>query len=121
MLLGQISFSYWRLILAIFRKYPVPSTDNIFVFIEYVQIIEIHIFKQYDGVRTLCKTSKFIVYRFVSERKRQVVIEQTRFLSIVFLSSEYKLENVYSGVNFCGKSGYFRELIFAGRWKNRKN
>ena len=121
MLLGQISFYCWELILAILRKYPVPSTDNIFVFIEYVQIIEIHIFKQYDGVRTLCKTSKFIVYRFVSERKRKVVIEQTRFLSTVFLSSEFKLENVYSGVNFCGKNGYFRELIFAGRWKNRKN
>ena len=25
------------LIFAIFRKYPVPSIDNIFVFIEYVQ------------------------------------------------------------------------------------
>ena len=121
MLLGQISFYCWELILAIFRKYPVPSTDNILVFIEYVQIIEIHIFKQYDGVRTLYKTCKFIVYRFVSERKRQVVIEQTRFLSTVFLSSEFKLENVYSGVNFCGKNGYFRELIFSGRWKNRKN
>ena len=26
-----------RLIFAIFRKYPVPSIDNVFVFIEYVQ------------------------------------------------------------------------------------
>ena len=118
MLLGRISFYCWELMLAIFRKYPVPSTDNIFVFIEYVQIIEIHIFKQYDGVGTLCKTSKFIVHRYVSERKGQVVIEQTRFLSTVFLSSEF---NVYFGVNFCGKNGYFRELIFADRWKNRKN
>ena len=32
----------------------------------------------------------FIVHRFVSERKRQVVIEQTRFLSTVFLYSEFK-------------------------------
>ena len=31
------------------------------------------------------------------------MIEQTRFLSTVFLSSEFKLENIYSGVNFCGK------------------
>ena len=35
--LGQIGFSCWELIFAIFRKYPVPSIDNIFVFIEYVQ------------------------------------------------------------------------------------
>ena len=27
---GQIGFSCWKLILAIFRKYPVPSIDNIF-------------------------------------------------------------------------------------------
>ena len=31
------------------------------------------------------------------------MIEQTRFLSTVFLCSEFKLENIYSGVNFCGK------------------
>ena len=30
-------FSRWKLIFEIFRKYPVPSIDNIFVFIEYVQ------------------------------------------------------------------------------------
>jgi len=35
------------------------------------------------------------------------VIEQTRFLSTVFLCSEFNfLENIYSGVNFC------REVIF---------
>ena len=60
-----------------------------------------------------------------SEWKRQVVIEQTRFLSTVFLCSEFKLEYIYSRVNFCGKnvSGnfYLRELIFADRWKKRKN
>ena len=65
---------------------------------------------------------KLIVFRFVSERKRQVVIEQTRFLSTVFLCSECKLENIFSGVNFCGKNvcgnfylgepgGPWRELI----------
>ena len=37
---------------------------------------------------------KLIVFRFVSERKRKVVIEQTRFLSTVFLCSEFKLENI---------------------------
>ena len=46
------------------------------------------------------------------------MIEQTRFLSTVFLCSEFKLENIYSGVNFSGKNvcGNFhlRELIFYG-------
>ena len=43
----------------------------------------------------------FIVYRFVSEQKRKVVIEQTQFLSTVILCNEFKLENIYSGVDFC--------------------
>ena len=63
-------------------------------------------------------------YFVVSEWKRQVVIEQTRFLSTVFLCSEFKLENIYSGVNFCGKNVcgnfYLWELIFADRWKIAK-
>ena len=62
----------------------------------------------------------FVVHRFVPERKRQVVIEQTRFLSTVFLCIEFMLENICSGVNFCGNF-YLRELIFVDRWKNRKN
>ena len=32
------------------------------------------------------------------------MIEQTRFLSTVFLGSEFKSENIYSGENFCGKN-----------------
>ena len=32
-----IDFSSWELSFAIFRKYPVPRSDNMFVFIEYVQ------------------------------------------------------------------------------------
>ena len=35
--------------------------------------------------------------------KKKSVIEQPRFLSIVFLCGEFKLQNIYSGVNFCGK------------------
>ena len=35
--LGQIGFSCWKLIFAIFKTYPAPSIDNVFVFIEYVQ------------------------------------------------------------------------------------
>ena len=67
----------------------------------------------------------FIVYRFVSEWNRQVVIEQTRFLSTVFLCSEFKLADIYSGVNFLGKNAcanffFLWKLIFADRWKNRK-
>ena len=42
-----------------------------------------------------------------------------------FLCSEFKLENIYSEVNFFGKNVcgnfYLRELIFADRWQNRKN
>ena len=48
------------------------------------------------------------------------MIEQTRFLNTVFLCSELKLESIYSGVNFCGNF-YLRKLVFADRWKNRKN
>ena len=47
--------------------------------------------------------SVFLVYQFVSERKRQVLIEQTQFLSTVFLCGEFKLENIFSGVHFLGK------------------
>ena len=57
----------------------------------------------------------FVVYHFVSEWKRQVVIEQTQFLS-----TEYLL-----WVNFCRKNVYgnfyLRELIIADHWKNHKH
>ena len=56
-------------------------------------------FKEYCGFRTVpCKTSDSFprhFNRFVSERKRQVVIEQTQFLSI-FVCSESKFENIYT-------------------------
>ena len=39
---------------------------------------------------------------FLNEARRQVVIEETWFPSTVFLCTEWKLENIYSGVNFCG-------------------
>ena len=64
-----------------FRKYPVPSIDNIFVFIDYVQ-------KKYIFSNNTKGASVF-----VSEKKRPVVIEQTRFLGTLFLSSEFKLGN----------------------------
>ena len=71
------------------------------VFFEYVQYK--YTFSNNYSVRTLCKTRKLIVYIFVSERKRQVVTEQTRLLSTTFLCKEFKLENIYSEVNFSGK------------------
>ena len=72
-----------------------------------------HIFKQYYSMRTLCKTSNsFIVYCFGSEWKRQVVIEQTQFLSTVFLCGKFKLESIYSGVNFCGSLFFIFFLLF---------
>ena len=44
----------------------------------------------------------------------QVVIEQTQFLRTVFLSSKFKLEYVYSGVNFAGKM--FVVIFLAGTY-----
>ena len=42
------------------------------------------------------------------------MIERTRFRSIVFLCSEFKLENIYFGVNFCGKMSAV--ILFAGTY-----
>ena len=43
------------------------------------------------------------------------IIEQTQFLSTRFLGSKFKSENIYFGVNFCGKNVcgnfYLRELV----------
>ena len=54
------------------------------------------------------------------------MIEQTRFLSTVFLCSEFKLENFTLEEIFAGKmfeviNFYFRKFIFADSWKNHKN
>ena len=117
--LGQIDFSSWEIIFAIFRKlrkYPVP---------QYPEVIIFSFFLSTCNRNTYFQTININQYFVVSERKMQVAIEQTRFPSTVFLRSEFKLENIYSGVNFCGKNVcgnfYLRELIFADRWKNRKN
>ena len=42
------------------------------------------------------------------------MIERTRFRSTVFLCSEFKLENIYSGVNFAGKMSAV--ILFAGTY-----
>ena len=55
------------------------------------------------------------------------MIEQTRFLSTVFLCNELKLVNIYSGANVCGRNvcGIFLGggdyCVFADRWKKCKN
>ena len=42
------------------------------------------------------------------------MIEQTRFLNTVLLCSEFKLENIYSGLNFCAANvwGNFFAALF---------
>ena len=44
------------------------------------------------------------------------MIEQTRFLIAVFLCTEFKLENIYSGVNFFGKNVCGNFYMFAGTY-----
>ena len=94
----------------------------------WVRAIEIHVFEQI----TVCVPYVKQVFHCVrlllclwTKETSWTWPDTTRFLTTVFLCSEFKLKNIYSGVNFCGKNvcGYFywRELIFADRWKNRKN
>ena len=44
------------------------------------------------------------------------MIEQTRFLGTVFLCSEFKLENIYSGENFFRKNICGNLDMFAGTY-----
>ena len=116
LLLAQICFFAGNLFLRFSESTRTQLALTIFSFLLSTCNRNAYFLGQYYGVRQY-----FIVYRFVSERKRQVVIEQTRFLSTVFLCSKFKSENIYSGVNFCGKmfcgDFYLRELIFVDRWK----
>ena len=55
---------------------------------------------------------------------RHIVIEQIRFLSTVFLCSEFTLRIFTLEYMLAGKGYgnlYLRKLTFAHRWKNRKN
>ena len=94
MRLGQIGFSCWELIF-------VPSST------QYSALII------FSFLLSTCNRNTY--YNTTVCVRREVVIEQTRFLSAVFL------ENIYSEVNFCGKNVcgnfYLRELVFADRWK----
>ena len=54
------------------------------------------------------------------------MIEQTQFLSTVFLCSEFKLEDIYYRVNFLGKNVcanffFFAETNFGGSLKKSQN
>ena len=91
---------FFLLRITIFRKYPVPSIDNTFVF-NLLRMCNINTYFQIIN-------QYFVVFW-------QVVIEQTRFLSTAFLCSEFKLENIYSGVNFCGKK-CLRQFLFTGTY-----
>ena len=73
MLLGQIAFSCWELIFAIFLKDPVPSIDNVFVFVKYVQ--KKYIFSNNTTVmRTLCKTSNSLYCLTIKMQAMQILI-----------------------------------------------
>ena len=43
-------------------------------------------------------------FLFLNERDKLIVIEQTQFLISLFLCSEFKLKDIYSGVKFCRKN-----------------
>ena len=100
MRLGQIGFSFWELIFSIFRKYPVPRP----AFIIFSFLLS--------------------TYDILNERDMHAVIEQTRFLSTVFSCSEFKFGYLLRSKFLqekCLRYFYLRELIFADRWKKRKN
>ena len=82
----------------------VPSTQ----FWEYFRFYSVRVVNQY----------------FVCFWMKETSCDWTDKISI-FLCSKFKLENIYSEVNFFGKNVcgnfYLRELIFADRWQNRKN
>ena len=127
--LRELIFTIWTerfflpgIIFAIFRKYPVLSVDNIFcIFVLSENVQQKYIF---SNKKTSISLPFFYTVLFLNERDK-LWLNRNDFLVLFCLCSELKLENIYSGVNFCGKnvSGnfYLRELTFADRWKNHKN
>ena len=64
-----------------------------------------HIFKQLYGVLPCVKpVQQRVTFLLSHSTQQQAEIEQTRFLSTVFLCSDFKLENIYSQLNFCTKN-----------------
>ena len=127
--LRELFFTIWTewffllgIIFAIFRKYPVPSVDNIFcIFVLRENVQQKYIL---SNKKTPIFHCLFLYRLFLNERDK-LWLNRNDFLVLFCLCSELKLENIYSGVNFSRKSVcgnfYFRELTFADRWKNRKN
>ena len=66
--------------------------------------MEKHVFKQLYGVLPCVKPVQQVTSLLSHSTQQQAEIEQTRFLSTVFLCSEFKLENIYSELNFCTKN-----------------
>ena len=96
-----------------------------FLLSTFVRATEMNTPNNTHGVSILCKTSnKLYTVLFLKERDK-VVIEQKQNVGIVFLCSEFMLENIYSRVNFCGENVCcnisFVGTFFADRWKNCKN
>ena len=88
-----------------FQKLPDPALIKFsFLLSTFVRATELNTPNNTQGVSILCKTSnKLYTVLFLKERDK-VVIEQKQNLGIVFLCSEFMLENIYSGVNFCGEN-----------------
>ena len=63
--------------------------------------MEIHMLKQHYVLRTLCKTHKIDIRSFFI--RLQKTNRHDFFICTVFLWSEFKFENIYSGVNFWKK------------------
>ena len=96
-----------------------------FLLSTFVHATEMNTPNNTHGVSILCKTSnKLCTILFLKERDK-VEIEQKQNLGTVFFCIELMLENIYSGVNFCGENVCGNSFIcgnfFADRWKNCKN
>ena len=127
--LRELIFAIWTewffllgIIFAIFRKYPVLSLDNIFcIFVLSENVQQKYILSNKKNQYFI---AFFYTFLFLNERDK-LWLNRNDFLVPFCLCSELKLENIYSGENFCGKNVcdnfYLRELTFADRWKNRKN
>ena len=87
-----------------FQKLPDPALIKFsFLLTTFARPTEMNTPNNTHGVSILCKTSNKLYTVLLKERDK-VVIEQKQNLGIVFLCSEFMLENIYSGVNFCGEN-----------------
>ena len=86
-----------------FQKLPDPALIKFsFLLSTFVRATEMNTPNNTHGVSILCKTSNKLYTVLFLKEKDKVVIEQKQNVGIVFLCSEFMLENIYSGVNFWG-------------------